>query len=103
MVDTVVSEVNPANQLLRSAVDAIPNHGFDRNSDQRRNALMQKVEAFERQLDRGAIRGARERLENDILLNVERWLVDGYEKSQPLELEKDEILGLIVELLTRLE
>jgi hypothetical protein len=62
----VISSVNIASKLLADAVNSVPDSGFAMNPSQRRNALLNKIEALDAQLSAGAIQGAINMLRNDI-------------------------------------
>ena len=91
-----------ASALLKSAVQGLPDNAFASNPSQLRNALLNKVEAFERQMITAATQGARMRLQNDIRNSLENWLVT-YEPQTPLQLSKQAILTLVDTLAARLK
>lgn len=97
----VMAELNPNTKLLHDAVDLIPDYGFINNPEQKRKALHEKIEAVEKMLDVGDIKGAIQKLKHNIRDKIEKWLVD-YE-PEPLQLSKDQILILIDEIIWRLE
>jgi hypothetical protein len=98
----VVASFSPTTKLLDDAVLSIPDSGFDQNPAQRRNALLNKISALNYQLSAGDITGALNNLRNDILKNVQSWLVDGYATESPLQYTKQQILDLIAELIQRI-
>lgn len=98
----VLAQVRIATKLLSDAVASIPDGGFMRNPSQLRNALQNKINAFDLQLFTGDLIGAQGKLKNDIRKHLVDWLVDGYTTNTPLEYTKPAILGLADELLQRL-
>lgn len=98
----VLGEAHTTSKLLSDVVALIPDDGFLKNPSQRRNALLNKIEALDGQLAAGDLNGALGKLENDVRKHVDRWLLDEYLVSSPLEYTKSEILELIDELLERL-
>lgn len=95
-------EFNPTIKLLHDAIDLIPDHGFINNPDQRRNALYNKIEAVEKMLENNNIRGAKNKLEQDIKDKIEKWLIEDYQKEEPLQLSKSEIEELMDKIIERL-
>ena len=91
-----------ATNLLVEAVVSIPDAGFDQNASQRRNALLNKISAFDAQLSAGATKGAENNLQNDIRKSLQDWLIDGYAVSSPLQYTKSQILALVDELIQQL-
>jgi len=100
--DEILMEFNPNTKLLHDAIDSIPDYGFADNSEQRRNALHNKIDAVENMLEENNIEEAKEKLEYDIKDKIEKWLLDEYQKEQPTQLSKDEMMNLIDEMLYRL-
>jgi hypothetical protein len=99
----VLTRFNPTSRLLNDAIRAIPDFGFDTNPAQRRTALLNKVEAINAMLASGANRGAEQALVNDLRPSIERWLVNGYQKTNPLQMEKAEVLALIDRLVANIQ
>lgn len=99
----LITDIVVTTQLLRDAVDAIPDFGFDKNPDQRRNTLHNKIDALEEQIRAGAFTGAVNKLQNDIRPSLERWLVGDYQKENVLQYSKEEILALVDEMIERLD
>lgn len=97
----VLTTVSTTSKLLQDAIDAIPDFGFIMAPSQRRNALHNKVNAIEHMLTVGNTMGAQQALVSDVRPTVERWLVDGYIKTQPVQLEKNEVLAVIDAMIER--
>jgi uncharacterized repeat protein (TIGR03803 family) len=100
---SVLVRVNIATKLLRDAIAALPDAAFTRNPTQMRNALLNKVDAFDVQLAGGAKAGASKKLKNDIRKSLTDWLVDSYVTHSKLEYTKQQVLDLVDELLGRLQ
>jgi uncharacterized repeat protein (TIGR03803 family) len=100
---SVLVRINIAPKLLRDAIAALPDAAFTRNPTQMRNALLNKVDAFDAQLAGGAKAGARNKLRNDIRKSLTDWLVDSYITHSKLEYTKQQVLDLVDELLGRLQ
>lgn len=111
--DTVVARVSPVSKVLRDSINAIPAAGFrhrpDRgyilnrslpNSD-RRKALLDEIDALEKQLAEGSYAEALDRLTNVIRKQVVRWLIDGYPTTSPLEPTKEQLLQVIDMMIER--
>ncbi len=81
--------------MLATAIASIPDLGFVDNPTQRRNALLDKVAAFEQQLANGDTTGAAQKLTLDIRKHIVDWLVDGYATVSPLEYSKNEVLSVV--------
>ncbi|MBU4341862.1 MAG: hypothetical protein KJ928_04645 [Candidatus Altiarchaeota archaeon] len=94
-------EVNPNIKLIRDAINLIPDHGFKKNPSQRRNALLNKIEAIEQMTLENNYDEAIDKLENDVKDKIDKWLVDDYEVEDPLQITKDQILDLIDEIIYR--
>ncbi|MFQ6049969.1 MAG: CARDB domain-containing protein, partial [Candidatus Paceibacterales bacterium] len=99
--DETLIEIDPNTKLLHDAVDLIPDYGFVKNPEQRKNALHHKIEAVERMIDRGNFKGAVNKLEHDIKDKIEKWLVD-YQKEEIEQFSKVEIIELVDEIIYRL-
>jgi len=100
--EKILTETNPNSKLLHDAVDLIPDHGFINNPEQRRKALHNEIDALEKQMERGDISGARNKLKFDIKDKLEKWLIDDYQKDT-LQYSKDEIIDLVDGLIGRLD
>lgn len=87
---------------LQEAISSIPDGGFVKNPTQRRAALSNKINAYEKQLETGNMTGAQNKLENDILKHVEGWIKDKYPTSED-ELTKEEVLEIIDALIESLD
>jgi hypothetical protein len=99
---SVLASVNIASKLLVDAIRSIPNSGFDQNPDQRRNALLNKIGAFDAQLSSKNLTGAVNKLTNDIKKALQDWLVDAYLVQSPLQYTKTQLISLVDELIQRL-
>ncbi|MCJ7646386.1 hypothetical protein MUO65_05745, partial [bacterium] len=95
-------EINPNIKLLHHGVDSIPDYGFVKNPDERRNALHNKIDALEKMIEQGKFYDAIDKLKYDIQDKFRKWLVDGYQKENPLQLSKEEIIALVEEIIKRL-
>jgi len=100
--DVILTTINPNSGLLRGAIESVPDNGFRGPSDQRRKALYNKIDEFERMLEVGDIRDAYNKLIKDIRNKIEQWL-GNYSKENPGQLTKTEILELIDEIASRLK
>lgn len=98
----VISQVSVGSTLLRDVVKALPDAAFVSNAPQLRNALLNKIDAFERQSSPQPTVGARQKLLNDIRKQLADWLIAGYPVDSPLEYTKEQVLGLVDELVQRL-
>lgn len=97
----VLVNVTLDSKLLKSAISSLPDKAFDKNPEQRRNALLNKIDAFGRMLSENNVGGALQKLQNDIKPHVQEWVVD-YQEDSPLQLSKTEILQLIDRIIARL-
>jgi hypothetical protein len=91
----IVVQVGIGPKLLHDAINAIPDFGFARNSDQLRKAFQNDVAALQKMIDSGAVQGALQKLTQDFRPKVQRWVIDGYIKATPVQLEKPEVLAVI--------
>jgi hypothetical protein len=98
----VIARVNVPTKLLADAVKSIPEAGFGKNPSERRNALLEKINALDAQLSAKDLRGARQKLQNDIRKQLDEWLVNDYPIQTPLQYTKLAILALVDEILQRL-
>lgn len=98
-----LTKIRPDRRLLHDAVDYIPKYGFIKNADQRRKALHNKIDEFETKIENNEIQDARNKLEHDIKDKFEKWLVDGYQKENPGQLSKDEVISLVDNILERFD
>ena len=102
----VLAAVGPGPKLLVDAISAIPDFGFTKEPRERRNALLNKAEAIARMAaahgKKDQTRGELMKLTRDLRERVESWLVDGYVKTTPLQVEKAEVLRVIDEAALRL-
>ncbi len=97
----VMADINVTTKLLHDAVDSIPDAAYSENPEQRRNALFNKIDALDSQLNSRDLVGARNKLGEDIRKHLDDWLVDGYAVQSPVQYAKSQILALIGELLAR--
>jgi len=49
------------------------------------------------------MRGAQQKVERDLRPHIEDWLIDGYVKQTPEQVEKDELLAVLNGLLRSIE
>ena len=98
----VLTSISSPTKLLHDVMDAIPDFGFIRNPSQQRNALHAKVAAIENMINAGATRGALEKLVHDLMIRIQFWLVDGYVKVEPIQMEKQEVLTVIEGMIERI-
>jgi hypothetical protein len=101
--DVVIGEAYISPLLLRDAITSIPTYGFKKNPEQRRNALLNKVEAIEEKISTGDIEGAVNKMKNDLLKHLKIWLIEDYQTEDILQYSKAEILILVEEQIERLE
>ena len=94
-------EIEPNTQLLHDAVDSIPDYGFVVRSAERRNALHNKINAVEKMIRKNNIWSATRKLEHDLKDKLEKWLVESYQKENPGQLSKDEVIRLVDEIIQR--
>jgi hypothetical protein len=95
--------VDPVGKLLRDAVTAVPEEAFVADRVNQKKALVQKVEAFEQMVAKGDIGPALNKLQNDVRVHVEMWLVNEYAVANALQVTKEELLQLINTLVARLQ
>jgi len=98
----VLSRVSGSTKLLQDAINAIPDFGFVRNPSQDRKALLNIVDAIDNMLGVGDNTGVQKMLQYGLRGTVDSWLVNDYVKSEPLQLEKNEVLALIDALIERI-
>jgi hypothetical protein len=98
--ETII-KLNPNAKILHDAIDSIPDYGFINNPEQRKNALHHKIDAIEKMLEKGEVKPAIEKLQNDIRDKLVKWLVD-YEAENPLQLTKNQVITLVDEIIYRL-
>lgn len=82
-------------ETLRSDVESLPDEAVSRVplAGQYRNALSNKIGAVINQVEAGAIRGAIEKLSNDLLDKIDKWTTD------PWKTELTEEINEIIDLL----
>ncbi|MFB6199857.1 MAG: hypothetical protein ABEJ83_03185 [Candidatus Nanohaloarchaea archaeon] len=102
--EDVIQSLNLNIKLLTDAINSIPSSGFknENTAEQKRTALLNKVDALANMLEKGDDTGAVEKLENDIKPSIEKWLKDEYSTSNPEKLSKDEVIKLVNEVIVRL-
>ena len=100
--EEMLIKINPNTKLLHDGVDSIPDHGFINNPEQCRNALHNKIEAVEKMIEQDNLKGAVNKLKFDIKDKLEKWLVDDYQKENPEQLSKVEVIELIRAVIDRL-
>lgn len=91
-------EIEPLSTLLENAINSHPDNGFVKNPQQRRKALINKVQAFYSMLSEGDTTAAKNKLVNDILKHVKDWLIEDYPIDSlaiPIQVSKAEIIELI--------
>jgi len=93
---------SPFGDLLRLAIQRLPDDAFAHPRQQRRKALLNKVEAVETQVDRDAYRGAANKLSNDIAKHISDWIRDGYQPTGAAP-GKDDLLDLVADLVERMD
>jgi len=94
-------EINPHTKLLHDAIDSVPDYGYINNPKQLRNALHNKIEQIEARIKDIEIQEAVNKLRLDLRDKLEKWLVNGYQPQNPLQLSKDEIIQLVDNILNR--
>lgn len=72
----IVHSLDPLAGTLREAIAQIPNDGFSKTPKQRRDALLHKVDAFEKAVADGDPAGALEKLRHDIRKHTNDWVVE---------------------------
>ena len=100
--EQMLVEMDPRGKLLHDAIDLIPDYGFVKNPEERRNALHHKIDAVEKILDTNNFQGAIHKLEHDIKDKLEKWLVDNYQKENLLQYKKDEMIDFVYQNIERL-
>jgi hypothetical protein len=87
---------------LRDAIVAVPDFGFVMNPSQRRTALLNKIDAITQMLAVGNAKGAEQKLLNDVRPAIVNWLINDYKKTQPTQLEKNEVLAVVDAMILRI-
>lgn len=98
----VLADHDPLVKTLRDAVAAVPDRAYSKQPAERRNALLNKVGAFEKMMTQKNRTGALQKLRQDIQPHVGEWMV-GHDKESPVEFTKAELLDLINQIAARLE
>jgi len=102
----VLIQVEPSMELLHDAVDLIPDSAFlpkPETNEERRLALHNTLEAVEVMIAGGKLRPAIKTLQRAVGTELERWLRDDFIEENPLFYDKDRILNLLNEVISRLE
>ncbi|MEM2179001.1 MAG: CARDB domain-containing protein [Candidatus Methanomethylicaceae archaeon] len=97
-----IFEINPYIKLLHDAIDCIPENAFVKDGIGRRKALHNKINEIEEKIMKNLIIDARNKLKFDLRDKLQKWLIDNYEITDPLQLSKNEILDLVDEIINRL-
>ncbi|MFH7860285.1 MAG: CARDB domain-containing protein [Candidatus Aenigmatarchaeota archaeon] len=97
-----IFEINPYIKLLHDAIDCIPENAFVKDGIGRRKALHNKINEIEEKIMKNLIIDARNKLKFDLRDKLQKWLIDNYEITYPLQLSKNEILDLVDEIINRL-
>lgn len=99
----VLTDVDVTTKLLHDAIDSIPDEGFvdyppefrhNPPSEKLRKVLHNKIEEVQEKIEQNDIQGAINKLVHDIRVRLLNWLI-GYQKSDPTQLSKDDILNLV--------
>ena len=98
-----ILEMDPLSEMLRTAIEGIPDRGFIRNPGERRTALLAKVGAIEKQIASGARKGAIEKLTSDLRPAVGRWVGEFAERNVVEETTREDALQTIDRVVLRLE
>jgi len=98
----ILTRVSPISKTLADAIEAIPDFGFVRDPEELRAALLNKAKAIDKMLSVGANNGAYHAIFHDLRPKIQLWLVDGYTKTAPDQLEKSEVLFVIDGVLNRI-
>ena len=97
----VLFEFDPVSQTLTDLIRRIPDRQFDKNPQQRRQALLSKAAAFEKMLSHEKDTAALRKLVADIRRAFEEWLVEIVPVSP--ERSKEERLAAIDRIRIRVE
>lgn len=100
--DTVSETINPVEETLRQALRSVPDHAFKRAADGRREALNNKLDAIDDQMDQKAFRAAKRKLKKDFRDKIEKWLKNSYDAAAN-EFTKRELFNLTDEMVSRLD
>jgi len=98
---TSLASVEPSSKLLKDAILTIPEHGFNNNAEFYRNALLDRADVIEQLVDMNWMYYVSWILD-DMKRSTELWLTE-YEKEQPLQYTKAELLLLMDDLTQRLQ
>jgi hypothetical protein len=99
---SVLASENIGYGLLLTAVQNLQDEAFVTDPTERRNALVNKINAFDQQLASGNTNGAYQALTNDIAKQISSWLSDSYVAPNALFYTKASLLSLVDELAQRL-
>lgn len=98
-----IARIEISSKLLADAVRTIPNGGFQKNADQVRKSLLNKINALGAQILAGEVGQAATKLRDDIRKSLQNNLVDDYAVETPLQYTKEGLLALVDELIKRLK
>ncbi len=101
LYNTTLIVVEPNSKTLRDAINSIPDFGFINNPNQRRNALINKIDAVDNMLQVNNTFGAVQKLKFDIKDKIEKWIVE-YVPKTPSQLSKSYILDSVENTIKRL-
>ena len=93
--------VDPLARTLHDAILSLPDRAYEREPAQRRKALLEKVDAFEKMLAGRHLVAARNKLNDDIRDKVAKWIVTYVAGTS--ELSKESVLERIATLDTRIK
>jgi hypothetical protein len=99
---TVLLRIDPLAWSLRTAIQSIPDRGFEKNPTERRKALLAKVDAIEEALGDRAYQGVLQQLDQDLRNAVSKWLLPTYADPKPLESTQSSVLDKIDRVKARL-
>ena len=98
----LIIEKDVTTKLLRDAINSIPTSGLDKNGEQRRSTLLNKVDVVEKMIKAGDLNSAHDKIKFDIRDKLVKWLID-YKTSSPFELSKTSIIELVDSLIKHLD
>lgn len=97
-----ITEINPIERGVREAIEMLPDSGFINRPDERREALFNKLDAIDEQMEEEKFRAAKRKMKDDIRSKINRWLKDDYDTTG-LQPSKEEMLDIIDDMIERLE
>ena len=89
----VMLEIDPLSGSLRRMIESVPDSGYARNPTERRKALLEKVGAFEKMMSNHDLKGADEKLVNDLRGRAAAWVVDDPATFSRRQYSKDRLLA----------